>query len=93
MRKFRTKHRLVPLETLYPNRPALKPPKKVIPFIKPGVAAKIPTKTEEQPQLSITFHFAQLGSAELLRLAHAFPASSELRQNSVNSKSSVLELR
>ena len=49
MRKFRTKHRLVPLETLYPNRPALKPPKKVIPFIKPGVAAKIPTKTEEQP--------------------------------------------
>ena len=49
MKKFRTKHRLVPLETLYPNRPAIKTPKKAVPFVKPGVSAKIPAKTEEQP--------------------------------------------
>lgn len=47
-KKLATKHRLVPLETLYPTREAKEPQKKVVPFYKPGVAARIPDKAQEQ---------------------------------------------
>ena len=42
-------HRLVPLETLYPNRPPKDQSKKKskVPFYKPGVSASIPEKTQE----------------------------------------------
>ena len=51
MKKLRTKHRLVPLETLYTNRPPRESPKKPVPFVKPGVSAKIPERAEDQPSV------------------------------------------
>ena len=51
MKKLHTKHRLVPLETLYPNRPPRESPKKPTPFVKPGVSAKIPERTEDHPSI------------------------------------------
>ena len=45
------------------------------------------------PSITEQVNISDDSFGELLRLAHAFPASSELRQNSVNSKSSVVELR
>jgi hypothetical protein len=50
-RRPQTRHRLVPLEILYPNHPPRPDTAKrlLTPFRKPGPGAKIPDKLEEQP--------------------------------------------
>ncbi|KAH0788561.1 exosome complex exonuclease RRP44 [Histomonas meleagridis] len=47
MKRKNTKHRLVPLETLYPNRPPKQQTTRKIHFQNPGVSSEIPEKTEE----------------------------------------------
>lgn len=58
--------RLLPLQTLYPKKKEKEPQKKVVPFVKPGVSAKIPT--EQQNSDSIRYVQASLIKKNIMGL-------------------------